>query len=92
MSVFSEIVDVSGQSAYPAQDSPQVVIPFEPRSIAIVNEDGVDDAFVSFDGVNDQGHLIGGATTEFSQRVTKVWLRRGDVGTPPTNIQITAES
>lgn len=91
MSVFSEIVDVSGQAAYPTLDSPQVVIPFEPRSIAVINEDGVDDAFVSFDGVNDHGHLIGGTATEFKQRVTKVWLKRGAVGSAPTNIQITAE-
>ncbi len=92
MSVFEAIVDVSGQAAFPA--NPQVVIPFEPRTIAVFNEDAADgdDAFVSFDGQTAVGHVIAGFTIMYEQRVLEVWLRRGVAGSSPTNIQVIAES
>lgn len=92
MSVFEVIVDVSGQAAFPT--NPQVVIPFEPRTIAVFNEDSNngDDAFVSFDGQTTVGHVIAGSTFTYTQRVLGVWLRRGAIGAPPTNIQVIAES
>ena len=93
MSAHAQVVDVSGDAGYPA--TPQVVIPFVPKCISVLNEDvgTTDDVYVSFDGVNDMGHLIAGATIEYTlQFVTKVWLRRGAVGTPPTNVQVVAEA
>lgn len=85
-------MDVSGQAAFPTD--PQVVIPFEPKTIAVFNEDAADgdDAFVSFDGQVAVGHVIAGFTITYDQRVPRVWLRRGVVGSPPTNIQVIAES
>ena len=91
MSVHSEIVDVSGTAAFPA--TAQIEILFEPRRIVVTNEDASDDAFVSLDGTtNDEVHLTASASISFEfQRVRKVWLRRGVVGTPATNVQVVAE-
>ncbi len=91
VSVFQQIVDVSGDAVFPTM--PQVVIPFEPKSIAIFNEDieDGDDIFVSFDGVVDMGHLFAGNVRHYEQRTPRVWLRRGVVGTTPTNVQVLAE-
>ena len=92
MSVFQQIVDVSGTAAFPA--SPQVEIPFEPASIGIVNQDPTpgDDIFLSFNGVDDHAQVFGADGVTFHQRVKKIWLRRGSTGTPPTNVQVIAES
>ena len=59
MSVFQQVVDVSGTAAFPA--TPQVEIPFEPKSIVIVNNDPTpgDDVFLSFDGVEDHAQVFG---------------------------------
>ncbi len=90
MSVYQQIVNVQATPSYPTV--PQVVIPFEPKSISVQNENvaGAGDAFVSFDGINDQGHLIAGASIHFEQRVTRAWLRRGSAGN--TDVQVLAES
>lgn len=92
MSVHRGLVDVSGTAAYPG--TPQVVVPFEPIQIAVVNQgpNSGDDIFLSFDGVTDHAQIFGGDGVTFFQRVKKVWLRRGAVGTPPTNVQVIAES
>ncbi len=91
MSIFRAEVDVFGVAAYPS--SPQVVIPFEPREIRITNEDSSDDIFFSLNGTDDHGHLLGGAATvKVSQRVTKVWLKRGGTGVTPINVNVVAES
>lgn len=90
MSIFRQVVDVFGQAAYPA--SPQVTIPFEPREIAFINEDQDDDFFFSLNGADDHGHVFGGDGTTISQRVTRIWLRRGDAGITPTNVAVSAES
>ena len=91
MSVYQQTVNVFGQVGYPAD--PQVVIPFEPAEISIFNEDAAfaDDAFISFDGVNDAGRVVGGSSLNYVQRMRRVWLRRGVIGAPPTNIQVIAE-
>lgn len=86
MSVYQQSVSVS-DAAFPG--TPQVIVPFEPRTITVINESAAAKAFVSMDGVNDQGHLIGSAVIEYGQRVTKVWLRR-DGGASPL-IQVIAE-
>lgn len=91
MSVHMQQVDVGTVATYPS--TPQVQIPFEPRRIAFLNEDSAEDAYASFDGVNDHLHLP--ATTAFQfefQRVRNVWLREGAAGTSPTTIQVVAES
>jgi hypothetical protein len=92
MSVFQQIVDVSGTAAFPS--TPQVQIPFEPLSIGIINQDPTpsDDIILSFDGKNDHAQVFGADGVTFHQRTTKIWLRRGSVGTPPTNVQVIAES
>ena len=92
MSVFQQVVDVSGTAAFPT--TPQVVIPFEPKSILIINNDPTagDDVFVSFDGVEDHTQIFGADGVTFLQRVKQVWLRRGSIGAPPTNVQVVAES
>jgi len=91
MSVFQQTVNVFADTSYPAD--PQVVIPFEAKSVSIVNEDLDDNTWISFDGVNDHGHLIRGNGITYQQRVDKVWLRRGSgAATSPTNVSVTAES
>lgn len=93
--IFRISVDVSGQAAYPAANAPQVVIPFEPKTIMILLEDTTDDAFASFDGSNDHLHMVPGtpgAGVRFEQRTRNVWLRRGAAGTPATNVQVIAEA
>jgi hypothetical protein len=92
VSVFSQVVDVDGQVAFPT--TPQVVIPFRPGSILVVLEDADDDAFLSFDGIADHWHLQPGQASEgvrFDQKVTQVWLREGTSGASPTNVRVTAE-
>ncbi len=91
MSVFSQVVNAHGVTTFPA--TPQVVIPFQAKSIAVVLEDDTDDAFVSFDGENDHGHLVPGtpaAGIMYEQNVTKVWVR-APAGTDPVNVQIIVE-
>lgn len=92
MSVFQQIVDVSSTTAFPV--TPQVEIPFEPVSIVVVNQDSVpsSDIFLSFNGVDVHGQLFGADGITYQQRVRKVWLRRGSAGSPPTNVQVIAES
>ncbi len=84
-------VDVFAQPAYP--NDPQLVLEFEPRSIAIINMDQAigDDIFVSFDGGVDHGRVKGGGSLEFRSPTRKVWLRRGAVGVSPTPVQVIAE-
>jgi hypothetical protein len=93
MATFTQTVDVSGTAAYPA--SPQVTIPFIPKTITVVCEDSTDDAWVSFDGSTDAAHMVPGTPDQrlvFNQRVTKVWLKRGAAGAAPTNVQVMAEA
>lgn len=91
MSVHRQAVNVASQAAYPT--NPQVVIPFEPTEISLHNEDSQDDAYISFDGTTDHLHLTSATAHTFSQRVKRMWLRRGDVNNgSPTTIQVVAEN
>ncbi len=91
MSFFSQRVDVFGVAAFPG--TPQVTIPFEPKRIQFVNEDTTDDAFVSFDGSTEDLRLVPGSPVTLEQRgLKRIWLKRGAVGTTPTEIQIIVES
>lgn len=84
-------VDVFGVAAYP--NDPQLLLDFEPRSIAVINMDQSinDDVFVSFDGSDDHGRLLGGASLEYRSPTRKVFLKRGAVGVSPTFVQVIAE-
>lgn len=91
MATFSTTINNFGTTTYNA--SPDVTIPFAPKSIIVVNEDSADDAFVSFDGVDDAAHLVPGtpdAGVRFTQRSSKVWVRV-PAGSDPVNVQIIAE-
>lgn len=91
MAIYS--VAVTAPAAFPAANAPSVIIPFEPKSITVINEDSgaANSIEVSFDGVEVHGKLIPTqvAALKFSQSVTKVWLRRA-AGTP--TVRIVAES
>jgi hypothetical protein len=91
MSAYS--VRVTAPAAFPAATAPSVVIPFEPRRVLILNEDGTPANYVewSFDaGDNVHGRLTPGtnASYESTQHGTRIWLRRG-AGTP--SVQVIAE-
>lgn len=91
MSVFSQVVDAHGTTTYP--DNPQVVIPFQSKSIAVVLEDDTDDAYISFDGENDHAHLVPATPAAgiiFEQTVTKIWVRV-PAGSDPVNVQFIVE-
>jgi hypothetical protein len=93
MSAYSQEVDVTGKTAY--QAAPDVVVPFEPQSIAVAVISGTSAIAVSFDGINDDGHLVPGTPTagvEFHQRVTQVWLRAEDGVALGAVAQVLAES
>ncbi len=89
MSIHQAEVDVFGVASYPA--TAQVIVPFQPREILIVNMDTSDDVFVSLDGTTDHAHLLGGDSVKFTQTVKKIFLKRGAVGTTPTNVQVISE-
>ena len=78
-------------AAFPV--SPSFSIPFEPRTILIVNEDTTLANYVEFslDGVNVHGRLTPTVlgSLVLSQHVLNVWIRRG-AGTPV--VRIIAES
>ncbi len=69
---------------------PQIDLPedWQPKRIQLVdeNDDPADDAFISFDGSEDIGHVLGGDTlasviTYLAQvGVRKIWLRNGTGG------------
>lgn len=90
MSVARFEVNVFPDAAYPS--TPQVQAPFEPRSIVIINQDATDDVFASFDGVTDHVQLLGSDSIRFIfQRARNLFLRKGAVGTDPTNVQVIVE-
>jgi hypothetical protein len=95
MAIFRSVVDVSGTSSYPG--TPQVTIPFIPRTIMVMNMDvqsSVDSADVSLDGTNTIATLTPGTPSAgivLEQKALNVWLRRTAAGTAPTNVQVIAE-
>ena len=91
MSVFRQTVDLTGVTTFPTL--PQVVSPFEPREIAVRNEESsAADIFLSFDGKEDHSRLSGGQGVTFTQRSKSVWLRRDSAGSPPTRVAVVVES
>lgn len=92
MPVHRQVITLDAVSAYPTQ--PQVVVPFDPKTIAIINEGPTGaNALVSFDGVNDHAQLTPGTPScgmVFKQSVRGVWLKRGAV-TSGIVVQVIAE-
>ena len=82
---------VTAGASYPASTAPDVTIPFEPKSIVVVNEDTSNNVSVSLDGTNDAFTLVPGIlpALRITQRATKIWLKRAG-GTP--SVQVIAES
>jgi len=88
MSVYRKQIDLNGIAAFPAEA--QVIIPFEPKSIAVVNLSN-SDIFMSFNGVDVHGTLENGNSFEFKQRTRKLWLSRTVAGTVATPVEVIAE-
>ena len=92
MAIYRQVITLDAVSSYPG--TPQVVIPFVPKSIAVVNEGPTGaNAFVSFDGQSDDAQLTPGTPSAgmvFSQRTTRVWLKRGAAASGIV-VQIVAE-
>lgn len=92
MAIYSD--SITAPAVFAAITAPSFTIPFEPRSIVIVNEDSTAANYVeySFDGTNVHGRLtptiLAGIRLEF-QRATKIWVRRG-AGTPVVRIMVEA--
>lgn len=80
---------------YDYETDPSVVIPFVPKVIRACNMDGVDLAFVSFDGTTDAAVLLNDVKSPSSvmewrwQMGLKVWLR---ADSSPVLVQIIAEA
>jgi hypothetical protein len=86
-SIYS--TSVTAPAAFAAVSAPDFTVPFEPRSIIVINEDATTANYVevSFDGVDVHGRLTPGQVSamKFAQTVKKVWVRRG-AGTPVVRI------
>ncbi|MFW6084346.1 MAG: hypothetical protein ACODAA_03960 [Gemmatimonadota bacterium] len=78
-------------SANSYQTDPDVEIPFDSRSTAVIN-DGSEAAAVSFDGVNDHAILVPGKASSgmvFDRPWPRIWLRLA-AGSGPTDVQVIA--
>lgn len=94
MSAYSVLINVAN-AAYGALSAPSVTIPFQPKTITIVNEDDVDSVDVSFDGVDTHATLVPAkpdAGMVFRQSVTRVWLKYTAVPAGTLNVRVMAES
>lgn len=93
MSIHRQSVNVYNVTAFPTD--PQVEIPFEPRSIMVINQDQDGDAVeISFDGVNVHARLLYQGPSSglvFNQLARRVWLRSVGAGTSPTDVEVIAE-
>lgn len=92
MSVFYKRFQVP--AAYAASNAPDIKLDpsFQPKRIQVVNEDGTlaNDAFISFDGVNDIGHVTGDPgvlsaeiTYNNCAGVTQLWFKKGGGAAAP---------
>lgn len=79
--------------------TPDVSLPdnWQPKRIEIVNEDqtAANDAFISFDGTTDAGHVIGGtdalaATITYHAQagVRKIWFKKGGGSAPKLRVLV----
>ncbi len=86
-------------NTYPAANAPDVELPaqWQPKRIQIVNEDGTitNDAFISFDGVSDDGHVSGdpglfaAEITYLNQAgVRKLWFKKGSGSAPVLRVLV----
>lgn len=93
MSIHRQSVDVYNVTDFPSD--PQVEIPFEPRSIMVINQDQDGDTIeVSFDGVTVHARMLyqgPSAGLVFNQPARRLWLRSAAVGTSPTDVEVIAE-
>lgn len=92
MAIYGTTLDVTAVTAFPTL--PNITIPFQPRSIAIVNENLATAIEVSFDGVNVHARLTPGlpsAGMVFGQKSEKVWLRAAVGGGTSVVARLTAE-
>lgn len=87
MSFYSTLATPT--SAYPS--TPDVTVPFEPRAVTFALMDSVanQNAFISFDGVNNHVKLVVGQlqTVRLESAVTKIWLKSA----VSTSVQVIAE-
>lgn len=73
-------------------NTPDVVIPFAPKNIRIVNKDATNDIQFSFDGVNIHGTVVHGQSPvpipvrALPGQAFNVWLQRTG-GTPACEVQ-----
>lgn len=90
MAIYSAAV--TAPVAFPAVDAPSFTIPFQPKSIVIINEDATPANYVEFSlegGTNAAVHgkliptIVAGL--KITQPVTKIWVRLG-AGTPTVRI------
>lgn len=93
MSIHRQNVNVYNVTDFPTE--PQVVIPFEPRSIMVVNQDEDGDAVeISFDGVTVHARLLNtgpSAGLVLNQLSQRLWIRSVLAGTDTTNVEVIAE-
>lgn len=82
MAIF--MVQLTAPGAYTAADAPNVVIPFKPKRILIVNQDvtPANTIQVSVDGAADCANLIPGINPqlELRQQTTRLWIKRAAAG------------
>lgn len=92
MAIYRTTLTLDAVAAYPG--TPQVIIPFLPKTIAVINEGPTGAlAMVSFDGVNDHAQLTPGTPSAgivFTQHTMTLWFKRGAAVTGIA-VQIIAE-
>ncbi len=98
MVFFKRMLDTDLATTYPA--TPQIVCPFPAKRLVVSNEDVTDythELYVSFDGVNDHGHLTYAFTSTYSAEYVRqngvgsisMWFRYA--GTAPTSFNVMIE-
>lgn len=98
MAIFFKLV-TPGAATYADAAHPDISLPsnWQPKRIEIVNENqtAANDAFISFDGKEDNGHVVGGTdalaasiTYNDQTSVTKIWVRTGAGSAPVLRVLI----
>lgn len=96
MAIFFKLVTPG--AVYPTAGSPDISLPkeWQPKKIEVVNEDqtATNDAYISFDGSTDAGHVIGGtgegAKITFTAQagINKIWFKKGGGSAPVLRVFI----
>lgn len=81
MSIKRFVVDVSGTAAYPVAGSPQVEVPFDPKTLTMAIISGTAGVELSFDGITTDieltpGTPLQGYVAQQGSAMRKVYLRR----------------